>query len=162
MQRSLHAASEWANMWGSSFNVDKFVCLHFGWQNPKTEYAMNGSIIPANSVGKDLGVWISADLKWAYHCKQRVVTAKKTVHLIRRSLKYFNAQTYILLYKALVIPLVEFATPAWCPYMIKDIQLVESVQRLATRLMPGLPDLSYHDWLKKLGLQMDQFARCCC
>ena len=56
------------------------------------------------------------------------------------------------LYKSYVRPHLEFAVQAWSPYLKKDIQTLEKVQRRATRLMHGLENLTYQDRLEKTGL----------
>ena len=69
-----------------------------------------------SSVGtvKDLGITISQDLSWTLHVVEVVNKAK-----------------------ALVRPILEYASPAWCPYLIKNIILLEKVQRRASRLALG-------------------------
>ena len=43
-------------------------------------------------------------------------------------------------------------TQAWRPYLRKDIDILEKVQRRTTKLITGLRDLSYDDRLKECGL----------
>ena len=45
-----------------------------------------------------------------------------------------------------------YAASAWSPYLSKDIQILESVQRRATKLVPCLRALNYKERLKRLGL----------
>ena len=45
-----------------SFNVKKCKVMHFGWQNIRYDYTMNGSIIEKVSKEKDLGVWVEDDM----------------------------------------------------------------------------------------------------
>jgi len=39
------------------------------------------------------------------------------------------------------------------PYYKKNIKLIEGVQKQATKLVAGMQELNYNDWLKNLGLQ---------
>jgi hypothetical protein len=155
MQRNLDIANDWVKLWESQFNADKFVCMHFGCSNPLHEYEIDGQIIPTEACYKDLGVWISNDLKASRHCSEIVSTATKIVHLIKRSIQYFDMNIYLLLYKALVRPRLEYASCAWNPHYVKDRENIERVrvQRLATRLIPGMRGMEYDDRLRFVKLQ---------
>ena len=52
----------------------------------------------------------------------------------------------------LVIPHLEYSVQAWRPHYRKDIDLIEKVQRRATKLIPQLRDRSYEDRLIFLDL----------
>ena len=49
-------------------------------------------------------------------------------------------------------PHVEFATPAWSPWLDKDKQVIEDVQKRFVRMVSGLRSTSYEDKLKELGI----------
>jgi len=52
----------------------------------------------------------------------------------------------------LVRPKLEYCIQAWRPYLKKDIDLLEKVQKRATRMMITEKGLTYEKRLKKLGI----------
>ena len=78
--------------------------------------------------------------------------ANKILGCIRLAFKYLDPPTLISLYKALVLPVLEYCSVAWCPFYVRDIEVLEKVQRRMTRILPGFRDLSYEERLKSLNL----------
>ena len=56
------------------------------------------------------------------------------------------------MYKVIVRPHLEYCIQAWRPYRKKDIDKLERIQRVATKMIPELRDLSYESRLVERGL----------
>ena len=153
LQNSLDQAWKWVKLWESKFNVDKFVVLHFGRKNPGLDYFMNGTPLPASQRQKDLGVWLSNDLKPSFHIREVSATCYKILHIIRRSFSLNNQMVFLMLYKSLIRQRLEFASSSWSPYYVKDIDQIEKVQRFATRMIPSCHGMTYEERLCFLQLQ---------
>ena len=51
------------------------------------------------------------------------------IGLIKRNFIHMDSRTFIMLYKALVRPHVEYANSIWSPYKKGDIEAIEKVQK---------------------------------
>ena len=68
------------------------------------------------------------------HVVEVVNKANKVLVLIKRTIGSVNKEIFSTLYKALVRPILEYTSLVWCPYLVKNIILLEKVQRRASRL----------------------------
>ena len=78
---------------------------------------------------KDLGIKISYDLSWSNHIHEVVNKGNKVLGVIKRVLWSNSVSEFSLLFKSLVRPILDYAAPMWCPFLLKDIVLLEKVQR---------------------------------
>ena len=65
---------------------------------------------------------------------------------------YKEKELIIPLYKTIVRPHLEYCIQAWKPYRKKDIDILERVQRRATKMIQKLRNISYEMRLKECGL----------
>ena len=102
--------------------------------------------------GKGLGLTISADMKVSEQCGIAAAKGNKILGLIRQNIVYKEKVLIIPLYKTIVRPHLEYSIQAWRPYRKKDIDMLERVQRRATKMIPKLRNISYEMRLKECGL----------
>ncbi|XP_076030414.1 uncharacterized protein LOC143018713 [Oratosquilla oratoria] len=108
---------------------------------------------------KNVGVIINDKLSCVDHLAEKVNKANKIVGLIRRTFVTLDATIFKSLFVALVRPHLEYANQVWSPHLVKDIEMVENVQRRATRMVPELKGLSYEERLRRLNLPTLAYRR---
>ena len=79
--------------------------------------------------------------------------------LIKNYFQFLDADMFKLLYKSLVRPHLEYASPVWSPITKEEIKRIESIQRRATKLVPALNQLCYTDRLRALKLPTLEYRR---
>lgn len=152
LQACLDKLTAWANKWCMSFNTDKCKVLHVGKSNPKQEYTMNGSPLAETVKERDIGVNITNDLKPSSHCAESARRANAILTQISRAFMYRDRKVFLQLYKQFVRCHLEFAVPAWSPWAVGDIEVIERVQKRAINMVSGLTGRTYEDKLSELGL----------
>ena len=88
-----------------------------------------------------------------------VSKANQRVGLIKRTFSKLNINSFKILYKSLVRPILEYCSVIWAPLYKTDALEIEKVQRRATKLVPELRELSYSDRLRKLNLTTLAYRR---
>ena len=133
-------------------NFGKCSCLHTGHGNLDVNGTVGNTILGNTVKEKDLVVTISADMKVSEQCGIAASKGNQISGLIRRNITYKKKKLIIPLYKAIVMPHLEYCMQAWRSYCKKDIDTLELIQRRATKMIPELRDLSDEERPKECGL----------
>ena len=152
LQNDLNKIINWSKTWQMKFNTDKCKVIHFGRSNVKHDYVMENSVLESVDEEKDLGVVISKQLNFSKQCTEAIKKANRALGFIFRSFEFKSKCIVMPLFKSLVRPHLEYAVQFWSPYLRKDIEKIEGVQRRATKMIPELRGKPYPQRLRELGL----------
>jgi len=155
IQNDIELLEQNSKDWLLKFNVDKCKKLSIRHQLP-TEYWLRGEsgtkLMEQVSEERDLGVIITEDLKWNQQCSKAAAKAMSVLGMIKRTFNGLDKDSFNILYGTYVRPHLEYCAQAWAPYYQKDMNMLEKVQRRATKLVSSIRKLRYEDRLKYLGL----------
>jgi len=163
LQEDLDRLALWANEWQLKFNVEKCKVMHIGLKNEKVKLTMSDgtkrSELQETELEKDLGIWFNNKLTSQDQVTLAVNKANQILGLIRRSFTYMDAQLMKQLFTTMVRPHLEYGNVVWHPYLRKEIDMIEAVQRRATKMVPGFSNLTYEQRLRKMKLPSLEYRR---
>ena len=157
LKSDLKKLENWAILMQMKFHPAKCKIMHLGKNNPKANYNMTASdgthhTLEETEVEKDLGVQVDNKLKFSQHIQTKINKANRVLGCLKHTFKYMNKEIFLMLYKSLVRPHLEYASCIWSPQLKRDKDAIERIQRRATKLVPELKNLSYSNRLQQLGL----------
>ena len=152
IQRDLDRLESWAEGKLMRFNKGKCKVLHLGRHNPMHQYRLRADLLESSSAERHLGVLVDDKLTMSQRCALAVQKASGSLGNLKKSVASRSREVLLPLYTALVRPHLESCVQFWAPQFKKDEELLERVQRRATRMMRGLEHLFYEERLRELGL----------
>jgi hypothetical protein len=137
LQSDLSALEQWETDWQMEFNPGKCTVIRIRPSKNKrvreTSYTLHNETLAITEDSKYLGVTIDHTLSWSKHTEATAGKANKTLGFVRRNLHSCSAQVKAASYTTMVRPILEYASSAWDPYLQRDINMLETVQRRAAR-----------------------------
>lgn len=159
LQSDIDNLYKWSNDWLLKFHPDKCLAMKLGSNNIDLTYTMGDHKLGESACEKDLGVHIDSKLTFDSHINSAVNKANKILAITKRTFEYMDPEIFCLIFKSMVRPHLEYAAPIWSPHTMKQKEIIENVQRRATKLVPGLKDLTYPERLKILKLPSLAYRR---
>ena len=152
LRNDLRELYKWSEDWQMLFNLDKCVVIHFGTKNEKRTYELGGHNLKSVEQERDLGIIVHCSGKTSEQCNMAASRANQILGMIKRNIKWKDKNSITKLYKALVRPKLEYCVQAWCPQLKKDQEVLEKVQRKATKMIDGFRHKTYEERLSETGL----------
>ena len=152
LQDDLDACYKWARDWKMTFHPKKSKVMHIGNKNKRYLYLLGNNLIAETKSETDLGIQVSDNLCWSEHVAKCAKKANRVLGMIKHTFTHMDKDMFISLYQTLIRPHMEYCPQVWNPHLQKDINILEKVQRRATKIVPGLEDLPYDQRLKILNL----------
>jgi len=160
LREDLARLFRWAEDWQMLFNIDKCAVMHMGRKNKSFKYEMGNKELRTTEEEKDLGVIVHHSTKSSRQCTVAATKANRILGFIRRTVVSREKSIILNLYKTLVRPHLEYCVQVWNPHLQKDKDILEKVQRRATRMIRGIGRLTYEERLKECGLTTLEKRRC--
>jgi len=138
-------------------NASKCMIMSFG-RNVEKSYTYNilenSQIKPLARTDqiKDLGILLDEKLLFRHRINDKINKAFSMLGIITRNFKHLTIQSFTMLYKNMVRSHLDYCSSVWSPYMKKDIETLENVQKRATKILPQLKHMNYSDRLKACKL----------
>ena len=154
LQSDMNTITRWCHDWRMELNKSKCAVLHITRSREPiiTQYSVHNSPVNQTTSQKDLGMFITSDLKWNKQVQEVSCKANKMLGFVKRSsYDIHNQPVRKMLYLTLVRSQLAYGSQVWAPQTVNNILTLECIQRRATKFMQSLPyhtDVSYKERLK--------------
>ena len=138
-QEHINLLENWFNKWRISINQEKCQAIIFTRckKRPRENLLIKNHEIQFTDCIKYLGILLDQKLLWRRHISQTKTKASARISLIFPLLKspVLSLKRKVTLYKALILPILTYASPAWC-YIPKSVfQPLQTMQNKALRII---------------------------
>ena len=136
LQKDLKILEHWERTWKMEFHPGKCQLLRITNKLKNTinaNYYIHDTLIENADSAKYLGVTIDNKLKWKQQIENVCNKSNKVLGFLRRNLHSCPTHIKNQCYKALVRPILDYASCVWDPHLASDKENLEKVQKRAAR-----------------------------
>ena len=163
LQSDLDNIYSWSSANNMMFNQEKFqyISYHMGDSSKINNIYLSPdhNILPKSGEVKDLGILMSENCDFDSHIASVAKKCSRLCGWILRTFSTRSKSVLLTLFKSIVLPHLDYGSQLWSPYKIKSINALEKVQRVFTKHIDGMHDLSYTERLKALQIYSLQRRR---
>ena len=138
LQDDITLIATWVTENYLSLNADKCCCMLFSKKrihsSPPVSLHVDGRELGMVKQTKYLGILLTSEMSWTPHISAICVKARRLVGLLYcKFYKWSDKCTLLTLYAAYVRPHLEYCACVWDPHLLKDVDLLGSVQKFALK-----------------------------
>ena len=159
LQDRLNALGDWSNTWQLTISHKKCAAMTINEGECKIQLRLENDEINIVNEIKDLGIYVSNDLKFGSHINRMVAKASARANLIFKCFVSRDTATLIKAFKTYVRPILEYSSSVWSPVYRVEIDRIESVQRRFTKRLPGFAKYDYETRLSLLDIDSLELRR---
>lgn len=160
LQLDIDSFAQWCS--ANKLDLNRRKTKHLSYtrltNNNNHNFTLNAITIAKEEKIKDLGIIFDNKLTFKEHIATTIVRVNQLIGFIyRRHKELKDKKILLLMYKSLILPIIEYGTIVWSTDTIVDLGLIEHAQRKFTRLILNVPPdprcnryLDYQQRLKKL------------
>jgi len=155
LQEDLDKIWMWSKKWEMEFNISKSHVMEMGKsvKRPKGTYSMgDGMVLQKVTQEKDLGVIMQNDGQPEGHINRIFGETYNLIRNIGLAFHYMDKDMMRKLITALIRPRLEYAGVVWSPHKKKHVKKIERLQRMATKMVPELAEMTYEERLRAMDL----------
>ena len=120
---------------------------------PRRLYKMGeGVVLKRVDKEKDLGVIIQDNGQFEAHIDKMFGETYNLLRNIGLAFHYMDKDMMKKLISTIIRPRLEYAGVVWSPYKKKHVKKLERLQRMATKMVPELAEMTYEERLREMDL----------
>ncbi|BES89632.1 Retrotransposon protein [Nesidiocoris tenuis] len=159
LQTNLDRFQHWCSDNGLFLNLKKCVAISFSRSEPiNFNYSLGGCVLARQTCIRDLGILFDSQLSFNSHIDSISSKSMKVLGFIKRNTTDFgDCSAIVLLFVALVRPILEYGSQVWSPFYASSRAALERVQNrflryLSFKMGNGYENVQYDSLMKASGL----------